>query len=275
MMASNGPDRLTDRVIIRCFPRSWRLDGRAAEALGIAWDTADDEGREVLGVREGIDLSWLGLRSRVDAAARLLSAPVRHVVAALAVLGGVGLATCLLVISIWTPVAIDGDPASVSPLASTGTAIWVSWVVSGLLTAVGRELIARLSFAFAFALTIAVTVFALGVRPLAGGTRAARWTLAVGSICVGAVLGLLSRVATQTWPASSVYYGNVLVLSTIAEIVLWALAVGGLLCLESPRGRAVVVALLISAGPWLPLAARASSDQGHSAHINIVSGLSI
>lgn len=285
--------RLPVRLIFACFPRSWRDDGRAAEALGIAWDAADDEGRELLGAKQALDLSWLGLRARTSALSLSLPLTTRRLVATLALGGGVALSVCLLFLAGFPP----SPDSSMSPLASAGTVVYVAWILSGLLVVAARETVARCCLLGTAVLTAAIAAFAgvaglrrpalfllatllilnvlaVGVRPLTRRPTHTRLAVTVVAIAIGLAVAAYSRVELD-WPTTaSVYYGNVLMLSTVADIALLALAAAALIAVGSTAGRRQVLpGLLISAGPWALLAARGSSQSGPAAHAHIVAAL--
>jgi hypothetical protein len=285
---TGSEDQRSARLIYACFPRSWRTDGRADEALGIAWDGADDAGREDLGAKQALDLSWLGLRARVGAAAQFLPLATRRLVVGLALGGGVGLAVCLLFIAAVPPTTSPGA----APLASAGTALYLAWILSSLVAAAGSEALARLCLAgtavltaatalfaesagirrpalFLLAILFALSVLALGVRPLARQRAQERWAIVGSAIIAGFGIGALGRGATY-FPSTSLYYGNALMLSTLAKVTLLAFAVAALLALGSLTGRRYYLpALVISAGPWAVLAACGSTAQGRAVYIHI------
>lgn len=160
-----------------CFPRSWRRDGRADEAMGISADAAADRGRRSPSLIDVADLAWLAMQARAGVVGRAMPPPVRRLVAGLATASGLALSIALFMaveldpgrhLDVWTyaspPVGWAGrlgsDRRRAAPFVTLGVVVEALWLLVALAVLTGRRGAARAAVLGTLAATVAVPVAA-------------------------------------------------------------------------------------------------------------------
>lgn len=292
MTATFDRGRRRHHLLLRIFPKAWRADGRAEEALGVCLAVAEDEGREVLGTARALDLGWLAVRARSWSASSALPASSRRLLAAATFLAGVGLSTGLLMIEAWPLDSAYSAPHSTPPIVSLGTVIYGLWLALALVAVLGREravwvttstitISTLIAGAFstlahwpspaAYVLTglLMLSLVQFSFQPLEF-SRNTRVALTAAAIIAGTGWAWTARSET-TWPwTSQLVAGNPVLMASTGEAVLAASAVVILALLPFRKSRRLwVVPLLVNAGPWAVFALRGLSGTSARIHLYI------
>jgi len=175
------------RVVFRLFPKSWRADGRAAEALSIAADAAEDAGRMSLRLRDVVDLIGYAISVRAAESVLGLSRPSRTITAALSLISALSLSIALFVSAELIPGrrvdALPGhpgriapgleasvahrlaeqivhDPSRVHPFVTLGVALYALWIITAIAVLIGSGRILLVCISALLLATVAVPVIA-------------------------------------------------------------------------------------------------------------------
>jgi hypothetical protein len=201
------------RLLLRCYPRSWR-EHREEEAVGLLIEQAAAEQRSTVGVRTAIDLVGHGIEARLDTALGWLPWRLREQIATAALVVVAGLSLLMLVgeiiaahIRTASGEVLNGNYFSSGPFLSMGVGMYLGYMTAAVLCVVGRAGPARL-------LVLLTTAYAAACVPCEvwfRGYPGPRLLILVPSLMFGVLAALATIRTSRSSARRLIKYGAVLV----------------------------------------------------------------